>query len=137
MTKINRAMRRPPGAPPEWVCNASTAHDEEAEQCYCASCLMEMDARLLKGSPQDSERYPAAKLEERGYVGMYTKKPEFYIPCNECHQGIPVSDPKHVAAARSGESLILHYDCLPEKQRKGALVSPYVLVKPPKKAASA
>jgi hypothetical protein len=140
MTKLNRAMRRSSDTPPEWVCNARTAHRELDEipepahalimkRCHCSECLAAEDPRLIVGSPQPTEAMTVEKLEAKGLVGMYTRKPEFYIPCNQCHKGIPVSDPAHVAAARSGESVVVHYECLPEEQRRDALVSPYVLVK--------
>lgn len=125
-TRVNRAMRRPPDAPPEWVCNAKLQHDGEAEQCLCADCLIEQDPRLIVGSPQPTPNYTGEQLEEMGTTGLYTRKPEFYIPCHECHKGVPVSDPAHVAAVRSGESVLYHFDCFPEKLE---MVSPYVLAR--------
>lgn len=140
--RINGAMQKPAGAPDEWVCNARAVHRDvivkghvgdtvrtkDLDACYCARCLTEIDSRLVQGSPQPTESLSTEQLESRGVVGLYTRKPDFYIPCGECHEGVPVSDPNHVSAARSGKARVLHFGCLPEEHKKAMLVAPYVLI---------
>lgn len=128
MTRVNKVMRRSVGAPSEWVCNAKALHDEESEECRCASCFMSIDRLLVLGTPQDAPNFSGKQLEDNGYVGLYVRKPEFYIPCGSCQKGIPISDPEHVASARSGEYVPYHFLCYPRK-REYMPVSPYVLVK--------
>jgi len=129
---LNKCMCRAHTTPKNWVCNASKIHkarDENSEEyslCGCVSCLMLYDPNLVIGSPQPSESMTVEKLESNNIVGMYARKPEFYIPCDECHESIPISDPEHIAAIRSGTRKLYHWGCTPEKMEE-SMVSPYVL----------
>ena len=124
MTRVNGVMRREPGVPAEWVCNARTAHRDGVDQCFCCQCLIDTDPSLATGEPQPTERNSAEYLAEKGLVGMYRRKAEFYMPCHECGVSIPITDATHVAAIRSGESVLYHYECFPATLE---VVVPYVL----------
>lgn len=125
---LNKCMTRTPETPDSWVCNASKIHksQDELTPCRCCKCLSFDDSNLVIGPPQPSESMTAEKLESNNIVGMYVRKPEFFIPCDECHESIPISDPEHVAAVRSGTCKLYHWGCTPEKM-EDSMMSPYVL----------
>lgn len=116
MSNLNKCMIRPVGTPDEWICNVTKVQASEV--------LSDEGSRVTVGQPVAVGSITKTQLETDGYVGIYSRKPDFFIPCSECGEDIPVTDSAHVAAVRSGRCTLYHSGCFPEKLEYTA---PYVL----------
>lgn len=128
---MNRMMGTDISIPSDWVCNANKKHvSDEGVDCKCCSCLQSGDSKLIVGSPQStSSSMLVEMLKELGFVGMYERRPEFYIPCSECGESVPVSNSDSISAVRSGGAKLYHWKCSPEKM-DDRFAAPYILFGP-------